>query len=134
MTDIDWMESALCRQTDSEIFFPDRDNPNPAGLIRSIRAAQNTCRRCPVQIQCLDYALTNNEKYGIWAGINMNTTRSRAREELRRQRNIEIREAFEHGTEAGAKAHYRRNEPVCTACRNAANAARRHRDETVYGR
>ena len=55
MGDIDWMESAVCRQTDLELWFPDRENP--AGLIRTINRARNICRSCPVQIECLDYAL-----------------------------------------------------------------------------
>jgi WhiB family redox-sensing transcriptional regulator len=131
--DINWMESALCRQTDAELWFPDRENPNPAGLIRSIRAAQNVCRSCPVQTECLDAALANNEKFGIWAGINMNTTRAEARAELRRQRGVQVREVFSHGTEAGARAHYRRGEPVCIACRNAAAAADRNRRGAVNG-
>jgi len=125
--DINWMESAVCRQIDSEMFFPDRENPNTDGLISTIRRAQTVCRSCPVQTECLDYALTNNEKYGIWAGINMNTARAQLRDELRRQRNIKVRDVFEHGTEAGARSHYRRGEPVCPACRNAAAAADRNR-------
>ena len=36
---------------------------------------------------------------------------------------------IDHGTEAGARAHYRRNEPACVACRNAAQAANRERRE-----
>jgi WhiB family redox-sensing transcriptional regulator len=131
--DINWMESALCRQTDAELWFPDRENPNPAGLIRSIRAAQNVCRSCPVQTECLDYALSNNEKFGVWAGINMNTAKAHTREELRRQRGIKVREVFSHGTEAGARAHYRRGEPACPSCRNAAAAADRNRRGAVNG-
>ena len=125
--DINWMESAVCRQTDLSLWFPEKENPNPAGLIRTIRAAQNVCRTCPVQTECLDYALTNNERHGIWAGINMNTAKSQIRDQLRLQRGIEVREAFEHGTEAGARAHYRRGESVCIACRTAAAAADRRR-------
>ena len=126
MGDIDWMESAVCRQTDLELWFPDRENP--AGLIRTINRARNICRSCPVQIECLDYALANNEKAGIFGGINFGTTRGKTRRELRKQRGIEVREVFSHGTEAGARAHYRRGEPACVACRNAAAAVRRERE------
>jgi WhiB family redox-sensing transcriptional regulator len=126
-TDINWMESAVCRQTDSELFFPDRENPNTDGFITSIRRAQTVCRSCPVQTECLDYALSNNEKAGIWAGINFSTAKAHTREELRRQRGVQVREVFSHGTEAGARAHYRRGEPACPSCRNAAAAADRNR-------
>ena len=128
MGDIDWMESAVCRQTDLELWFPDRENP--AGLIRTINRARNICRSCPVQIECLDYALANNEKAGIFGGINFGTTRGKTRRELRKQRGIEVREVFSHGTEAGARAHYRRGEPACVACRNAAQSANRERRGT----
>lgn len=33
-----------------------------------------------------------------------------------------------HGTPSGARAHYRRNEPVCEPCRVAANADRHRGD------
>ena len=125
--DINWMESALCRQTDAELWFPDRENPNTDGFITTIRRAQTVCRSCPVQTECLDYALSNNEKFGVWAGINMNTVKAHTREELRRQRGVQVREVFSHGTEAGARAHHRRGESVCAACRNAAAAADRNR-------
>ena len=122
---IDWMESAVCRQTDLELWFPDRENP--AGLMRTINLARRICGGCPVQIDCLDYALANNEKAGIWGGINFGTAKSRLRNELRRERNIEVRAMFAHGTEAGARAHNRRGEPACLSCRNAAAAADRNR-------
>jgi hypothetical protein len=121
------MESALCRQTDPELWFPERDDPSTKGMIRMIRRAQQVCRACPVQIECLDYALANNERAGIWAGINFNTAKARVRDELRRQRNIEVRDEFEHGTESGARNHRLRGQPVCLSCRNASVAARRRR-------
>lgn len=56
----DWREDALCAQTDPEAFFPDKGE-NPA-------SAKDICRQCPVQIDCLDFAMRNNEPYGVWGG------------------------------------------------------------------
>lgn len=28
------------------------------------------CRTCPVREKCLDFAVKNNMKYGIWGGLN----------------------------------------------------------------
>lgn len=57
-----WMEDALCAQTDPEAFFPDKGG--------STREAKATCRRCPVQFECLETALANEERFGIWGGVS----------------------------------------------------------------
>lgn len=57
----DWREQALCAQVDPEIFHPEKGgSPRPAKLI---------CRMCPVQVECLETALANNEMFGIWGGL-----------------------------------------------------------------
>ena len=57
----DWRERALCAQVDPEIFHPEKGgSPRPAKLI---------CRMCPVQVECLETALANNEMFGIWGGL-----------------------------------------------------------------
>lgn len=56
-----------------DMFFPNRgENTAPA------KAA---CGRCPVKDDCLDFALTNGEKFGIWGG-----TSERERRRIRRRR------------------------------------------------
>lgn len=55
-----WQEQALCAEVDAELFFPERG--------ASPRAAKIICRKCDVRQQCLEYALRNNEKYGVWGG------------------------------------------------------------------
>ncbi len=56
-----WQEQALCAQVGGEAFFPEQGNP--AG------PAKRICARCPVQVECLEYALDNNEPYGVWGGM-----------------------------------------------------------------
>ena len=66
-----WMDEAVCAQTDPEEFFP------TVGI--SAAAAKQVCRSCPVQADCLDYAVTHGERFGIWGGLT-----ERERRRLRR--------------------------------------------------
>lgn len=68
-----WMEDALCAQTDPEAFFPDKGG--------STKAAKKICAACDVQLECLGYALENDERYGIWGGAS-----PRERAAMRRRR------------------------------------------------
>jgi len=68
----DWQEQALCRQADPDLFFPERGSPGDS--------AKRVCVDCDVRLDCLEYALANGERYGIWGGL---TERERTR--LRRQ-------------------------------------------------
>lgn len=68
-----WVGDALCPQTDPEAFFPEKGG--------STRAAKKICEGCDVREQCLDYALRNDERFGIWGGLS-----ERERRKLRRPR------------------------------------------------
>jgi WhiB family redox-sensing transcriptional regulator len=57
-----WTEHAICTQTDPEIFFPPKGNPG--------KQAKAICAHCPVRAECLAYAITADEKFGIWGGLN----------------------------------------------------------------
>lgn len=58
----EWYPRALCAQTDSDSFFPEKGG--------SAREAKRTCLACDVRVQCLQYALDNDEKFGIWGGLS----------------------------------------------------------------
>lgn len=58
----DWQADALCAQTDPESFFPEKGG--------STREAKKVCLRCPVRAQCLEYALANEERFGVWGGMS----------------------------------------------------------------
>jgi WhiB family redox-sensing transcriptional regulator len=68
-----WQTDALCAQTDPEAFFPEKGG--------STRDAKKICTTCEVKAQCLDYALANDERFGIWGGLS-----ERERRRLRRAR------------------------------------------------
>lgn len=57
-----WQDEALCAQTDPESFFPEKG--------ASTREAKATCMRCSVRLQCLVYALFNDERFGVWGGLS----------------------------------------------------------------
>ena len=57
-----WAERGLCAQTDPEAFFPEKGG--------STREAKRVCAGCPVRLQCLEYALGNDERFGIWGGLS----------------------------------------------------------------
>ncbi len=71
---------AACGGTTAELFFgPEGETPQQ----REIREAKAVavCAACPVRAQCLDYALRNSMRDGIWGGLNRE---ERARERRRR--------------------------------------------------
>ena len=68
----DWQERALCAQTDPEAFFPEKGG--------STREAKRICSGCEVRAECLEYALANDERFGIWGGLS-----ERERRRLRRR-------------------------------------------------
>lgn len=57
-----WMADALCAETDPDAFFPDKGG--------SSVEAKRVCARCPVQQECLEYALTHDERFGVWGGAS----------------------------------------------------------------
>lgn len=67
-----WQADALCAQTDPEAFFPEKGG--------STREAKKICQQCEVRSECLEYALANDERFGIWGGLS-----ERERRRLRRR-------------------------------------------------
>ena len=60
--ELGWQERALCAQTDPEAFFPEKGG--------STREAKRVCLTCDVRDDCLEYALDNDERFGIWGGLS----------------------------------------------------------------
>ena len=58
----DWRERSLCAQTDPEAFHPEKGG--------STREAKKVCLNCEVREECLQWALDNDERYGIWGGMS----------------------------------------------------------------
>ncbi|WP_430592379.1 WhiB family transcriptional regulator [Humidisolicoccus flavus] len=57
-----WQSDSLCAETDPEAFFPEKGG--------STRDAKRICESCDVRAECLEYALKNDERFGIWGGLS----------------------------------------------------------------
>ncbi len=76
MLDTSCQEFSNCLGVDPDLFFPERG--------ASTREAKEVCRGCVVKDDCLEFALANGEKFGIWGGMS-----ERERRRIRRQRALE---------------------------------------------
>jgi WhiB family redox-sensing transcriptional regulator len=70
---LSWRQRGACRGLDPEIFYPPVEE--------EAEDARAICGECPVQDECLEFALVNREAEGIWGGAT-----SRERRRLIRQR------------------------------------------------
>lgn len=70
---LSWRQSAACRGVDPEIFYPVSDE--------EAEAAKSVCGQCDVRETCLEFALANREREGVWGGAT-----ERERRRLLRQR------------------------------------------------
>lgn len=75
----DWRRLAACKGVDPELFFSSDDLPDKRERIERESAAKAICLRCTVRTDCLDYAVTAGERYGIWGGLNAQERRAYAR-------------------------------------------------------
>lgn len=70
---VSWRQRAACRGVDPDVFYPVSDE--------EAEEAKAICRVCPVRESCLEYALANRERDGVWGGAT-----ERERRRLIRQR------------------------------------------------
>ena len=91
---------------------PNDFHPERGGPVNHLKAI---CRACPFVDDCRDYALAHPELHGIWGATSV-----RERQQIRNRRRR--RTLPPHGTTARYRAHYRRGETPCEACK-AAHAA-----------
>ena len=70
----EWFSKAACAKADPEIFFPPRDKKlyrKIALEAKSYCFGTNTANpACPVQQECLWYAVNSDEMHGIWGGYS----------------------------------------------------------------
>lgn len=57
-----WMDFSLCKEIGGDVFFPEKGE--------STKPAKRVCQACPVRSECLEYALRNDERFGIWGGLS----------------------------------------------------------------
>lgn len=66
--ELKWWDMGACRGLDASIFYPDDED--------EAEGARQVCSQCHVQAACLEYALSEREKAGVWGGA---TERDRRR-------------------------------------------------------
>ncbi|MFI8100415.1 WhiB family transcriptional regulator [Streptomyces sp. NPDC086023] len=62
LSPLDWTTDALCAQTGPAFFFPEPGT--------SVRDAKRLCGACTGRAACLEYALANDERFGVWGGLS----------------------------------------------------------------
>jgi WhiB family transcriptional regulator, redox-sensing transcriptional regulator len=84
----EWWSRAACQFVDPDLFFP-VSAAHPARA--QLAAAKAVCARCPVQSECLGYALAAGQVHGIWGGLTeeerrlLRQRRTKARMRARRE-------------------------------------------------
>jgi WhiB family redox-sensing transcriptional regulator len=53
---------ALCAQVDPEVFFPEQGG--------TTTDAKKVCARCPIRERCLEVAMINRERFGVFGGLS----------------------------------------------------------------
>lgn len=75
----DWRDEAACASTDPELFFPEKSDT------QRLERAKAVCGRCAVQAACLEYALTTDQREGVWGGLSEGQRRALRRDAVRRR-------------------------------------------------
>lgn len=84
---VEWRKLAACNGHDPSVFFPAGESGPAAG---QIFLAKKLCASCPVQDECLLYAIETNQVAGVWGGLTEDERRPVRRRWLadRRRRNV----------------------------------------------
>ena len=67
-----WRNRAACRGVDPDVFYPVSDEET--------EVAKAICAQCPVREACLEYALANRERDGVWGGATERERRRKIRQ------------------------------------------------------
>jgi WhiB family redox-sensing transcriptional regulator len=107
-----WQDRAACTGTDPKLWFPTSSDPTAA------RAAVGICHTCPVAAQCLQYAIDEELRFGVFGG----TTASQ-RAKMRTGRPVSKMRKWSDpkpcGSMAAWRRHLRNKEPIDDLCRMA---------------
>jgi hypothetical protein len=66
MSSVDEAGGVPCQEF-PEVFFPE-DFPEKLTREAAIASARLLCSGCPVRLACFEYAVSSNQRFGIWAG------------------------------------------------------------------
>jgi WhiB family redox-sensing transcriptional regulator len=71
--DDSWQNRGACNGTPPHIMFPNQGDSN--------KRAKAFCKVCPVRVECLEFAIEHDERFGVWGGKS-----ERERRAIRKQR------------------------------------------------
>ena len=69
--DTAWQIDGACAEVGGDGFFPEKGE--------SSRFAQRICHGCEVRSDCLEYALTTGQYFGVWGGLSERQLRAEAK-------------------------------------------------------
>ena len=72
-----WRERAACLNYPAVLFFGMDDSESSAERRNREENAKRICLGCEVRAECLEYALSTREPYGIWGGLTEIERRAR---------------------------------------------------------
>lgn len=58
-----WRADGVCAEVDPDLWFPD--------VVDTSRVAKRICAGCPVTDECLQWAITHDERFGVWGGLSV---------------------------------------------------------------
>lgn len=64
----EWQDRAACREVAVEMFFPPAEQES--------EMAKAVCSNCSVRQPCLEFAIAEGERFGIWGGLTSQERRS----------------------------------------------------------
>jgi WhiB family transcriptional regulator, redox-sensing transcriptional regulator len=102
-----WARHAACAGSHPDLWFPDRG--------QNIGPAKAVCAVCPVRLECLDYALRWDIRFGVWGGLS----------EQERRRISPTRRSRRLPAAHGTTTRYARG-CRCEGCRQANHDYQRH--------
>lgn len=72
-----WRDHALCKSMGTLTFFGEMGKGIEAQRRIRKKRAVAICRACTVRKECFNYAKQNDERYGIWGGIDFTVSSKR---------------------------------------------------------
>lgn len=88
-----WFSKAACKGKDTDFFYPE---PGTIGYGKAVTAAKAVCNLCVVKSNCLDYAIENDEAFGIWGGFLPKERRKISGGNVIKSKDIKIRKVKEN--------------------------------------
>lgn len=85
--DLSWYERAGCKGLPSNLFFLDCEKDEVGAYKSKLKHTQSICAKCEVIRECFNFALANDEFYGVWGGVDF---QPRGKPNRRRERRVKF--------------------------------------------